>query len=276
MRRFPHDASQAVQDAFSEISDDLRGVSNRLQDLERTMREGGVSEQDLDAVKADVTRAARTKPPEWDDIFRASGATHALGHVPDPGAAAGTTKFLREDATFAVPAPDNMELDYLDLKDGGAAAADYRLWRDASGDVNLQAPTGKEFKILTGGLSVAELADFSDDITILNTKQINGLRDLYGGAFIDATGIAVITVAAGEFHWDGTVLKAYARRTGGTGATVNIQVGGSDLRSSDLSLTGTAWTDFGTLQNDGITDGEDCDWEIASVTGAPTQIAFLL
>uniref|UniRef100_A0A6M3IR43 Putative tail protein n=1 Tax=viral metagenome TaxID=1070528 RepID=A0A6M3IR43_9ZZZZ len=35
--------------------------------------------------------------------FVASGATHARGAVPDPGAAAGTTKFLREDATFAVP-----------------------------------------------------------------------------------------------------------------------------------------------------------------------------
>lgn len=35
--------------------------------------------------------------------FVASGASHARGTVPDPGAAAGTTKFLREDATFAVP-----------------------------------------------------------------------------------------------------------------------------------------------------------------------------
>jgi hypothetical protein len=35
--------------------------------------------------------------------FVASGASHARGTVPDPGAVAGTTKFLREDATFAVP-----------------------------------------------------------------------------------------------------------------------------------------------------------------------------
>jgi len=35
--------------------------------------------------------------------FVGSGVTHARGAVPDPGAAAGTTKFLREDATFAVP-----------------------------------------------------------------------------------------------------------------------------------------------------------------------------
>ncbi len=35
--------------------------------------------------------------------FAASGAGHAKGAVPDPGSVAGTTKFLREDATWAVP-----------------------------------------------------------------------------------------------------------------------------------------------------------------------------
>jgi hypothetical protein len=35
--------------------------------------------------------------------FVASGASHARGAVPDPGAVAGTAKFLREDATWGVP-----------------------------------------------------------------------------------------------------------------------------------------------------------------------------
>ena len=35
--------------------------------------------------------------------FIASGASHLGGAVPDPGASAGTTHFLREDATWAVP-----------------------------------------------------------------------------------------------------------------------------------------------------------------------------
>jgi Concanavalin A-like lectin/glucanases superfamily len=37
-------------------------------------------------------------------VMVASGASHAKGAAPDPGATAGTTKFLREDATWAVPA----------------------------------------------------------------------------------------------------------------------------------------------------------------------------
>ena len=35
--------------------------------------------------------------------FVASGASHAAGAVPDPGSTSGTTKFLREDATWAAP-----------------------------------------------------------------------------------------------------------------------------------------------------------------------------
>ncbi|WP_035347238.1 GDSL-type esterase/lipase family protein [Edaphobacter aggregans] len=37
-------------------------------------------------------------------VFHASGASHAQGAVPDPGATTGTTRFLREDGTWAVPA----------------------------------------------------------------------------------------------------------------------------------------------------------------------------
>ena len=37
-------------------------------------------------------------------VFAGSGASHAVGAVPDPGATAGTTRFLREDGTWAAPA----------------------------------------------------------------------------------------------------------------------------------------------------------------------------
>jgi hypothetical protein len=37
-------------------------------------------------------------------VFIASGASHAAGAVPDPGITAGTTRYLREDATWATPA----------------------------------------------------------------------------------------------------------------------------------------------------------------------------
>ena len=37
-------------------------------------------------------------------VFVASGASHAAGLVPDPGASAGSTKYLREDGTWTAPA----------------------------------------------------------------------------------------------------------------------------------------------------------------------------
>ena len=39
-------------------------------------------------------------------IFGASGTGHAAGLVPDPGSTAGTTQYLREDATWATPSFD--------------------------------------------------------------------------------------------------------------------------------------------------------------------------
>ena len=39
-----------------------------------------------------------------DTVFGASGSNHSKGLVPDPGATSGSTKFLREDGTWAVPA----------------------------------------------------------------------------------------------------------------------------------------------------------------------------
>lgn len=49
--------------------------------------------------------------PSWDalvaadyPVFIASGTGHARGAVPDPGAVSGSVKFLREDATWAIPA----------------------------------------------------------------------------------------------------------------------------------------------------------------------------
>lgn len=36
-------------------------------------------------------------------VFGASGTSHSSGLVPDPGATQGTTKYLREDGTWAVP-----------------------------------------------------------------------------------------------------------------------------------------------------------------------------
>lgn len=54
------------------------------------------------------TGAGTTLDKGWIPDFVGSGASHANGGVPDPGAGAGTTKYLREDATWDVPAGSGM------------------------------------------------------------------------------------------------------------------------------------------------------------------------
>ncbi len=53
---------------------------------------------------APITSTGGTTPAIGILDFVASGASHARGAVPDPGAVAGTTKFLCENATWATPA----------------------------------------------------------------------------------------------------------------------------------------------------------------------------
>ncbi|MGH8123923.1 MAG: hypothetical protein ACREPT_14270, partial [Rudaea sp.] len=59
-------------------------------------------------------------------VFGASGSSHSSGLVPDPGSSSGTTRYLREDSTFAVPPTST-----------GPAGADGKTVRNGSG-----APSG--------------------------------------------------------------------------------------------------------------------------------------
>lgn len=62
---------------------------------------------------APVTSSGGTTPSIGINDFVGSGASHARGAVPDPGATAGTTRFLREDGTWAVAAPKRVAITYF-------------------------------------------------------------------------------------------------------------------------------------------------------------------
>ena len=69
-------------------------------------------------------------------VFQASGGGHSQGAVPDPGATAGTTRFLREDGTWTTPSDggstglsagvglEGMTADYNFLQGSGSALTD--------------------------------------------------------------------------------------------------------------------------------------------------------
>jgi len=64
-------------------------------------------------------------------VFKASGAAHSAGVVPDPGVTAGSVRYLREDGTWAVPAgggsgtlTPNATADYTFMQGTGTTVAD--------------------------------------------------------------------------------------------------------------------------------------------------------
>jgi hypothetical protein len=63
------------------------------------------------------TAAASSLP-----VFIGSGGTHQQGAVPDPGATAGTTRFLREDGTWNAPAGSGSILSTVGYLDGSPVA----------------------------------------------------------------------------------------------------------------------------------------------------------
>jgi hypothetical protein len=81
----------------------------------------------------DTSRASNT-------VFVASGASHAQGLVPDPGATAGTTRFLREDATWQVAGGGSGV--YVSDTPPTGVADDSLWWESDSGNLYIQYNDG--------------------------------------------------------------------------------------------------------------------------------------
>lgn len=88
----------------------------------------------------------------------ASGANHAPGVVPDPGASSGTTKFLREDATWDVPPGSGSGVSSLDGITGAVtlvAGSNITITDNSpsAGDITIAA-TGGGGSALTGFITL--------------------------------------------------------------------------------------------------------------------------
>jgi hypothetical protein len=72
-------------------------------------------------------------------VFGASGASHAQGAVPDPGATAGTTRFLREDGTWVVPSGSGGSTTFAGLTDVSISSptnGQYAVYNSSTGKWN--------------------------------------------------------------------------------------------------------------------------------------------
>lgn len=139
--------------------------------------------------------------------FAASGVSHARGTVPDPGAVAGSTKFLREDATWATP-PGGATSPLTTKGDiWGFSTLDARLPVGSDGKVltaDSTAPLGVSYQTPSTGIAGITVKD--EGTTVGTAAGITSAN--FVGAPVVATGVgaaATITVSTistpSTFDW---------------------------------------------------------------------------
>jgi lysophospholipase L1-like esterase len=93
--------TMAFQPLTSAFSMTLRGTGYSF--TPQAFTAGTINATTLNATTINAGTLTGTIAPAQLPVFGASGATHAAGAVPDPGATAGTTRYLREDGSWSTP-----------------------------------------------------------------------------------------------------------------------------------------------------------------------------
>ena len=135
-------------------------------------------------------------------VFVASGASHAAGAVPDPGATAGITRFLREDATWAAPAGGGSSGSGVQHLPPSLGASYSFAANCANPEINANNVLVAQYIyyvpfIVDRSVSVTQLGFFYNS-TSANTVQVGLYGDNAGspGSLLVSGSVAVSTVAA--------------------------------------------------------------------------------
>lgn len=154
--------------------------------------------------------------------FVASGASHAVGYVPDPGASAGTTHFLREDATWAtLPASGVSEATWS--TSNGLAIGSFVLNAQIGGTIFPSGHTLIRYTIwMTGTVSGC------------TTSPVLAFRDVTG-----STNLASLTVTNGTTFFDSGALSV--SMTGGHQFAVQVTTAGSGCSLGASGFTATVF-----------------------------------
>jgi hypothetical protein len=177
--------------------------------LNATTITGGVSGA---AITSGTISAARLP------VFGASGASHAVGAVPDPGATAGSTRFLREDGTWSTPSGSGGSATANSLAGGVAYAIPYQSAANTTAMLGSPA-AGVSFLSENGTAAPA----WTNAATWLASPGAIGGTAPGTGAF--SGGTAQTALSATSSSGTSTVLSL--SNTSGSGNTYNIEIPGS-------------------------------------------------
>jgi hypothetical protein len=211
--------------------------------LNATTINGGVSGT---AITSGTVSAARLP------LFGPSGTSHAAGIVPDPGATAGATRYLREDGTWDVPAGGS---------GGGGGSPTGAAGGDLAGSypnptvAAVHATSGTLDGVVTGGTTPA-----TGSFTHLTATNA-------GPPFLTTNTTVTTYTEAGEFTCPNLVSGTYCFINVGTSPSTNDEVGfnfhyvaaGSTANSAVLDFYGSSIQNQTWFANGDTTIGSATD-----------------
>ena len=157
----------------SSLSINMRGTTYSF--TPTAFNAGTINATTLNGAISGANITSGTVPAARLPLFGASGSAHAIGAVPDPGATAGSTRFLREDGSWVAPSgggavssvngqtgtvvitPQSIGAQPNDAIVSGASA-DYTFSEGAGSALLDQSGSGNNATLASGGQAPAWLA----------------------------------------------------------------------------------------------------------------------
>jgi lysophospholipase L1-like esterase len=132
-------------------------------------------------------------------LFGISGGGHGPGAVPDPGATAGATRYLREDGTWSVPAGSSGQS--VGTGSGGAApiagaAVDYNFLQGSGTVVTDTSGNGNNGTLGSGALAptwTPQGLSFTGQNQVALPSSLNSMETFVFGVYLQPIGTAVPT-----------------------------------------------------------------------------------
>jgi lysophospholipase L1-like esterase len=127
-------------------------------------------------------------------LFQASGAGHAPGAVPDPGATAGTTRFLREDGIWAAPLGGTTGASSVGAGLPTGATADYNFMQGSGSVLTDNSGNNNNGTLGAGGAAPVWTQRgmyFSGGANVALPATLNNTRTVLAAVYINPTMTAV-------------------------------------------------------------------------------------
>lgn len=151
--------------------------------------------------------------------FGASGASHSVGYVPDPGAVSGTTHFLREDATWQTVPPSGVSESFW--TPAGEQTAVGVLAKTIFPNAHTLVRATLSYTAAPSGCTTNGVVKFRD---ATSSTDLVTFTNVNGTAFYDSGVLSTALTAGHTFTWE--VTTAASGCTGfasGFGKTVILQ-----------------------------------------------------